>query len=68
MMIVGHYATLRVFVAAVLIRKRGIDVSLVLPMPELGRAYEECWGTRVSLYGWIDRGDNVIRFIGPEVA
>ncbi|MCV7209910.1 hypothetical protein H7J75_14700 [Mycolicibacterium canariasense] len=50
------------------IRKRGIDVAIVLPMPELGRAHEEFWGTGLSLYGWIDRGDNVIRFTGPEVA
>lgn len=50
------------------IRKRGIDVGVVLPMPELGRAHEEFWGTGLILYGWIDRGDNVIRFTGPEVA
>lgn len=50
------------------IRKRGIDVGIVLPMPELGRAHEEFWGTGLVLYGWIDRGDNVIRFTGPEVA
>jgi hypothetical protein len=25
------------------IRKRGIDVGIVLPMPELGRAHEEFW-------------------------
>lgn len=50
------------------IRKRGIDVGVVLPMPELGRAHEELWGTGLVLYGWIDRGDNVIRFTGPEVA
>lgn len=50
------------------IRKQGIDVSIVLPMPELGRAHEEFWGTGLVLYGWIDRGDNVIRFTGPEVA
>lgn len=50
------------------IRKRGIDVGIVLPMSELGRAHEEFWGTGLILYGWIDRGDNVIRFTGPEVA
>lgn len=50
------------------IRKRGIDVGIVLPMPELGRAHEEFWGTGLVLYGWIDRGDNVVRFTGPEVA
>lgn len=50
------------------IRKRGIDISIILPMPELGRAHEEFWGTGLALYGWIDRGDNVIRFTGPEVA
>lgn len=50
------------------IRKRGVDVGVVLPMPELGRAHEEFWGTGLILYGWIDRGDNVIRFTGPEVA
>jgi hypothetical protein len=50
------------------IRKRGIDVGIVLPMPELGRAHEEFWGTGLILYGWIDRGDNVVRFTGPEVA
>jgi hypothetical protein len=50
------------------IRKRGIEVAIVLPMPELGRAHEEFWGTGLNLYGWIDRGDNVIRFTGPEVA
>lgn len=50
------------------IRKRGIEVAIVLPMPELGRAHEELWGTGLHLYGWIDRGDNVLRFIGPEVA
>ncbi|WP_234816890.1 MULTISPECIES: hypothetical protein [Mycolicibacterium] len=50
------------------IRKRGIEVAVVLPMPELGRAHEEFWGTGLRLYGWIDRGDNVIRFTGPEVA
>lgn len=50
------------------IRKRGIDVGIVLPVPELGRAHEEFWGTGLILYGWIDRGDNVVRFTGPEVA
>ncbi len=50
------------------IRKRGIDVGVVLPMPEPGRAHEEFWGTGLILYGWIDRGDDVIRFTGPEVA
>lgn len=50
------------------VRKRGIEVSIILPMPELGLAHEEFWGTGLHLYGWIDRGDNVIRFIGPEVA
>ena len=50
------------------IRKRGINVAIVLPMPELGHAHEEFWGTGLNLYGWIDRGDNVIRFTGPEVA
>lgn len=50
------------------IRKRGIDVGIVLPMPELGRAHEEFWGTGLTLYGWIDRGDGVVRFTGPEVA
>lgn len=50
------------------IRKRGIEVGIVLPMPELGLAHEEFWGTGLTLYGWIDRGDNVIRFTGPEVA
>ncbi|MDP7704290.1 hypothetical protein [Mycobacterium sp. TY815] len=50
------------------IRKRGIDVGVVLPMPELGSAHEEFWGTGLTLYGWIDRGDEVIRFTGPEVA
>ena len=50
------------------IRKLGIDVAIVLPMPELGRAHEELWGTGLVLYGWIDRGDNVIRFTEPEVA
>jgi hypothetical protein len=50
------------------IRKRGIEVAIILPMPELGFAHEEFWGTGLNLYGWVDRGDNVIRFIGPEVA
>jgi hypothetical protein len=50
------------------IRKRGIEVGLILPMPELGRAHEEFWGTGFLLYGWIDRGDNVVRFTAPEVA
>lgn len=50
------------------IRKRGIDVGVVLPMPELGSAHEEFWGTGLTLYGWIDRGDEIIRFTGPEVA
>lgn len=50
------------------IRKRGIDVGIVLPMPELGRAHEEFWGTGLVLYGWIDRGDSVVRFTRPEVA
>lgn len=50
------------------IRKRGIDVGIVLPMPELGLAHEEFWGTGLTLYGWIDRGDGIVRFTGPEVA
>jgi hypothetical protein len=50
------------------IRKRGVNVAVVLPMPELGRAHEEFWGTGLTLYGWIDRGDNILRFTGPEVA
>lgn len=50
------------------IRKRGIEVAIVLPMPEMGHAHEEFWGTGLLLYGWIDRGDKVIRFVGPEVA
>lgn len=50
------------------VRKRGIEVAIILPMPELGLAHEEFWGTGLNLYGWIDRGDNVIRFVGPEVA
>ena len=50
------------------IRKCGIDVGVVLPIPELGRAHEQFWGTGLILYGWIDRGDNIIRFTGPEVA
>lgn len=50
------------------IRERGVGIAIVLPMPELGRAHEAFWGTGLTLYGWIDRGDNVIRFTGPEVA
>ncbi|MDX1884971.1 hypothetical protein [Mycolicibacterium sp. 120270] len=50
------------------IRKRGIDVGIVLPVAEVGRAHEEFWGTGLILYGWIDRGDKMIRFTGPEVA
>lgn len=50
------------------IRKRGIDVNLMFPIADLGRAHDEFWGSGLMLYGWIDRGDNHIRFTGPEIA
>ncbi|RIT08841.1 hypothetical protein D2E74_04815 [Mycobacteroides abscessus] len=50
------------------IRKRGIDVNLMFPIAELGRAHDEFWGSGLMLYGWIDRGDSHIRFTGPEIA
>lgn len=50
------------------VRKTGVDVAVILPLAELGRAHEELWGTGLVLHGWIDAGDGTVRFTGPEVA
>jgi hypothetical protein len=50
------------------VRKSGVNVSVVLPIIELGRAHEELWGTGLVLHGWIEHDDGSVRFTGPEVA
>lgn len=49
------------------VRKTGVEVAVILPLTELGRAHEELWGTGLILYGWVEH-DGTVRFTGPEVA
>lgn len=48
--------------------KTGVNVAVILPVVELGRAHEELWGTGLVLHGWIEHEDGTVRFTGPEVA
>lgn len=48
--------------------KTGVNVAVILPVVELGRAHEELWGTGLILHGWIEHEDGTVRFTGPEVA
>lgn len=50
------------------VRKSGVEVAVILPIVELGRAHEELWGTGLVLHGWAEHADGSVRFTGPEVA
>jgi hypothetical protein len=50
------------------VQKSGVNVAVILPVVELGRAHEELWGTGLVLHGWIEHDDGTVRFTGPEVA
>lgn len=49
-------------------RKSGVNVAVILPIAELGRAHDALWGTGLTLHGWVEHGDGSVRFTGPEVA
>lgn len=50
------------------VRKAGVNVAVILPLNEIGRAHEELWGTGLTLHGWVEHDDGTVRFTGPEVA
>ncbi|MEH3141313.1 MAG: hypothetical protein PGN37_14280 [Mycobacterium kyogaense] len=50
------------------VRKSGVNVAVILPIVELGRAHEALWGTGLLLHGWVEHEDGTVRFTGPEVA
>jgi hypothetical protein len=50
------------------VQKSGVNVAVILPVMELGRAHEELWGTGLVLHGWMEHADGTVRFTGPEVA
>ncbi len=50
------------------VRKTGVEVAVILPIVELGRAHDALWGTGLFLHGWTEHGDGTVRFTGPEVA